>query len=137
MPKYLVNIKNKKIFNGPIPRYEVLKPIVLYEKEAGTTANFTLKEDISNFKYLEFFYKTNDGNLSSRKVYNNFASSNTIDLSSNHSITNSILYIKTVVIKITNTSVKITGYNELGLNASGIMFINTNNIYITKVFGYK
>ena len=137
MSKYLVNIKNKKIFNGEIPRYEVLKPIVLYEKKAGTTANFTLKENISNFKYLEIFFRSHDDFYSSRKIYHNNASSIKFDLTSDNFVTNTVLYIKSTVYSITNKNVSVSGYGQLGINTTDITHTNKNLIYITKVFGYK
>lgn len=129
--------KDENILNPIIPRYEKMISNVLYENENGTNSSITLSDDISNYKYIEIFYRSNDSDLKSTKIFNNNSSNVYIDLTINHFVTNTILYIKTTNVNIIDKNLTITGYGQLNLDTQGIGHTNSNNIFITKIVGYK
>ena len=59
MSKYLV--KGNKIFNGIIPRYQNLIPTTLYDNPSGSNGTITLSDNITNYSYVEIYFRTNDG----------------------------------------------------------------------------
>ncbi len=129
--------KDENILNPIIPRYEKMISNVLYENENGTNSSITLSDDISNYKYIEIFYRSNDRDLKSTRAFNNSSSSIYVDLTVNHMVTNDMLYIKTTIVRIVNKTLTVTGYGQLNFNTTGIGHTNTNNIFITKILGYK
>ena len=129
--------KDDEILNPKIPRYEKMIGNVLYENESGTNSSITLSDDISNYKYIEIFYRSNDRDLKSTRAYNNNASSIYVDLTVNHFVTNTTLYIKVTNVRIINKNLTITGYGELNINTARVEHQNVNQIFITKVVGYK
>lgn len=59
MPKYLVNKKSKKLFNGSIPRYEKYKVKTLWTNpnpEIGMPNNYEISLNSDQYDYLIFIY---------------------------------------------------------------------------------
>lgn len=131
MSKYLV--KGNKIFNGIIPRYQILIPTTLYNNPSGSNGAITLSDSAANYSYLEIYFRTNDGT--------NYRGSQKLPVSSGTILT-SLQYlhcdivghywIKGKEILINGTSITNNGYIEAGTNTSA-----SNCIYITQVLGYK
>ena len=115
-----------------------LKGIVLYDNSSGNNGTLTLSDNLSNYQYIELFYRNNDGYLGSAKVYKPNGKYTT--LMSFTGMTNSAVYVKFRVIKMNENTISTdsTRYREFLLADSGIgSWQQTNYIYLTKVIGYK
>lgn len=117
------------------------KERILFESSDGISGDITLTDNITNYSYLEIYYKQNDGTYGYTKcVARNNAH---IDLTVNHITNNGYansfssrtinLYNNTIT--TVNTNRYISGNITSDNNLSGTTA--TNNIYITKVIGYK
>lgn len=132
MSKYLV--KGNKIFNGIIPRYQNLIPTTLYDNPSGSNGAITLSDNITNYSYIEIYFRTNDGAgyRGSQKLP---VSSGTIltSLQYLHCDTVGHYWIKGKEILLNGTSITNNGYIEVGTNGTS----SANYMYITQVLGYK
>lgn len=117
------------------------KKRILFESSDGISGDITLTDNITNYSYLEIYYKQNDGTYGYTKcVARNNAH---IDLTVNHTTNNGYansfssrtINIYNNTIKTLNTNRYISGNITSDNNLSGTTA--TNNIYITKVVGYK
>ena len=107
--------------------------VVLFEGNAGGT--LTLNDNVLNYNYIEFYYKTTNNISGSKKALSN---SGYVTLDANlYSTTSSkfILYTKTVA--ISETSVSDYSYQTIEINGSSTNLNNSNGIIITKIVGYK
>lgn len=109
-------------------------PVVLYDNSTGTNGSVTLSSSAANYTYLEIFYRGNDSQYSSVKVY----SPNGKDVSLLASLGyNSRIYFKQKVVNISGTSISNKNYSQGWFNGSNQQgWSNDNNIYITRVLGY-
>lgn len=107
---------------------------ILYDSETGTTGNVPLSKPITNFKYIEIFFRSDSNNHSNIKVDNPDGKS-VVLATYNNSGTTLVLYEKRVTIS----------NNEITVN-SGLVFVITSSIQntagtsyilIDKVVGYK
>ena len=131
-----VNFKKITQKGKEIATLEMLSGVVLYDNEAGSSEAITLSETSANFKYLEIFYKDNDGTFSSIKVYN--PNSKQIDIST-IARWNSTIYLKQRRAVISDTSISKGTYSEVSITATPKISIRTttNVILITRVVGYR
>lgn len=104
----------------------------------GSTKGGTdiLDDNVSNYNYFEIFYVSNDGTLSSTKVYTNYASSFNVDCNVNQMVTHNNLWAKYTRYTFSGKSITVSGYGEFGINASGNTYQGVNNITITKILAY-
>ena len=134
MSKYLV--KGNEIFNGKIPRYEGK---ILYDNPSASNGTITLSDDVSNYSYLEIYFRTNDGWQYEGYQKCMMAGNN----STNHTLiatwttTSGACYFKAKNININGTSITNTGYAEVNLSGGAPTTTASNNIYIRRVLGYK
>lgn len=118
----------------------LLKPIILYEHETGSNGSITLNDNVSNYEYVEIYYRNNGKSYDSTKIYqaNDKASKLTIEYiytSANFVYTENLF--KSIYIK--NNSITVENYGYLQTIDKEINNVNTtdNYIYITRVVGYK
>ena len=45
-----------------------VKGVILYNNDEGATANFDISEDVKNYDYIEIFYQSQHGHLTSKKM---------------------------------------------------------------------
>lgn len=120
----------------------------LFSNDSGTTGNITLNDSVTNYEYLEIFYKNVDNICSSIKVKN--PNGKVVGLSCPVTFTggngNGGLYaIHSRIIDISGTSIATHSSNNNGSyygaialwENSSATLDKTNYIYITKVIGYK
>lgn len=110
-------------------------PVVLYNNTSGTTGNITdLSDNVSNYSYLEIYYKMNN-TMQSTKISGNKASLivHVTDTTSHQT------YIQFKEVTFSGTSMTVSSYQEWGNNwgSTGITVGNTNNIKVIKILGYK
>ena len=114
----------------------IIEPVVLYENSQGTNSNITLKDNVSNYKYLEFI---GYGNIFKQSVYTRY------DVSTGNDISVYAISTNTEQIRVSVISYKISGKNLTKDKNVGFLFISTANantnhqddLRITKVLGYK
>lgn len=113
----------------------VLSGVILYNNSSSQTANVTLSDNANKYKYLEIYYKDNDGVVNSVKVDD--PNGKTAFLSIQYPYQNDVTYIKSCQVQISGTSITATNYSSMTIRSGNAPTIaNSNYIYITKVIGY-
>lgn len=112
---------------------------VLYNDPTGTTGDVALSETAANFEYIEIFYRTNDQDYGSTKVYQ--PNGKKVSLSTAvHAIGTGELVYKVSIKEFDGVNlVKVTDgagdeYGEASSASTNIS--HQNNVYITRVVGY-
>lgn len=122
-----IQINGKKIYGT-----------VLYDYPAGDNGNIILNDNISNYEYLEIYYRSNDNYHHSVKVPTNITY---VDLYSFQPEQSNVegMYVKVRVIELSGSSITTRGsyYKQMFLGLSSSVMYLANYIYITKVIGYK
>lgn len=118
----------------------LLKPIILYENETGSNSSITLNDDVSNYEYVEIYYRNNGKSYDSTKIYQ--ANDKTTKLTMEYIYTSgNFVYTENLFksIYIENNSITVENYGYLQTIDKEINNVNTtdNYIYITRVVGYK
>lgn len=108
---------------------------VVLATNSQQTANVTLSKSASNFKFLEIYYKDNDGVVNSVKVDD--PNGKTVFLSIQYPYQSGVTYIKSCQVQISGTSITAVNYSSMTIRSGQAPTIaNSNYIYITKVIGY-
>ena len=114
---------------------DALQGIALYSDTNGTNSTVTLSDDATNYDkfYIEFI--DNDGTVSSKEV--TAPNGKSVYLSITYPSSTS--YKKDVIVSISGTSITPTNYATITFanGQSPTIATSTNNIYITKVIGFK
>lgn len=115
---------------------EILNENVLYNNESGSNGTIALSETAKNFKYIEIIFRDNDQTYSSVMVYK--PNEKFVDLTT-LARWSSTFYIKQKRVAISGTSITPGNATEVQLTTAPKITINTsaNNIYITRVVGYR
>lgn len=115
---------------------EILNENVLYNNESGSNGTIALSETAKNFKYIEIIFRDNDSTYSSVMVYK--PNEKFVDLTT-LARWSSAFYIKQKRVAISGTSITSGNATEVQLTTAPKITINTsaNNIYITRVVGYR
>ena len=114
-------------------------PVTLYNNTSGTTGQVDLSETSANFTYIEIFYKTNDADYGSIKVYS--PNGKKVAIFVNHptgTTQNTTNYMKSRIVNISGTTITTAYYSEISINHNTSPTISqTNNIFIVRVIGYR
>lgn len=119
-----------------------LNPVVLYNNPTGSNGTITLSDDVNNYSYIEIFYLSNDGYLSSKKIIAGNDYTELVSYQPNRSGDVEI-YFKFRVVYINNNTISTAQdsggsfIKEVLLSANGYQQFANNYIYITRVLGYK
>lgn len=108
---------------------------VLYDNEAGSKETITLSQSSSEFKYIEIYYFSDDSTKqNSVKIYSPNGKTFSLD-----TIVASSATLYWYIIKATVNETKITFSNPQYVNISGnsINLAQDNNVFVTRVVGYK
>lgn len=111
-----------------------LEGVSLYDNTSGTNGTVSLSETSANFTYLEIFYKNNDGQFSSVKVYspnNKYVSLLTTYIATNYYM------MKGARIQIVADKINKLSYYEGNAYNQATWTSSANNNYIVKVLGYR
>ena len=118
-----------------------LKGKLLYNNSTGSIDDITLNDDLSKYAYIDIQYKTADGNVDVKRIYD--PNGKSVVLSGYHITTNAELtYTRHKIVKLQGTSISNLAGNRFVIyritNQNTITnWQNTNQLYITKVIGYK
>lgn len=114
------------------------KPINLYENTAGTNGNITLSDNASNYKYIEIYYfiRIAEDSYSSTKCYDPNGKEVFL-LGATNTAQNIDFNFAQKVINGTQITTKYYGRLFSTFGSSGMTFGKNNNVWITKVVGYK
>lgn len=125
----IIQLKNSN--NEKIYPYACLKEFILYNDSTGTNGNITLSDNVSNYKYIEIFYRDNSNHYSNVKVYQ--ANGKRISLLT--------VYPNSTYHFWFNGALKNINENKITSQDASAMDVNSlyanNNIYITRIVGYK
>lgn len=110
---------------------------VLYENAEGTRADITLTDDSTNYKYIDVFFKNGDD-------FNNFVRLTNLSTAQNFCLSTPFINENTLrlnfassIKKIQNNTITNAYFGEAIISSSVSEVYAENNIYITKVVGYK
>ena len=139
------NLSNKPSINGVVLQgnktskdlgIDILSQNVLYENASGSKSNITLSDSAANYEYLEIFFRDNDYDYNSVKVYS--PNGKRVSLISQYNNGSNTIWLKTSLYTISGTTISSSNSVEVKLvNNSSIIVWDGNNIYITRVVGYK
>ncbi len=118
---------------------EVMKATALYNNDSGTNGTITLSQDLSNFDYLDVFFKADGGNFSSKRIYSPDGKSIHLCLSAAYSPTNTFMIFASLITCV-GTSVTWNNDNDVffAVNTSDTHTFNfERNLYIYKIVGYS
>ena len=103
--------------------------------EGNSFVDIELNDNVSNYKYIEFFYTTSNKTSGSKKVLSN---SEYATLDANlYSVTESKFIQYTRTVAISGTNISNYSFQTIEINNSSTNLINSNGIIITKIVGYK
>lgn len=128
-----LNTTEKNNLVGAINEVHDLKPVILYNNTSGTTSNITnLNDDVSNYSYLEIFYKYL-GTENSTKISGKVASLIT------HYMNDNQTYLQYKTVTFSGTTMTVNNYQQWSniWGTSDVSAMNQNNILVTKILGYK
>lgn len=108
-------------------------PVTLYNNSSGSNGTITLNDSVTNYGYIEIFFRTNDGAgfRGSQKIAV-VNGTNVVSLQFMHPVSGNY-YIKVREVQIVGTQLSTLGSKEIYSGGSS----NSNYIYITKILGYK
>lgn len=108
---------------------------VLYENNNGSNETITLNDNVSNYKFIEIFYKSNDSAYSSVRV--DTPNGKRVSLQAFWSI-DDWCYGKIKQISISDNKINNLAAQQLVIGSGASPTVSLSNyIYITKVIGYK
>lgn len=123
-----------------INHQEMLAPYTIYES-TGSNATITLtdtSDSFDNYEYVEIFYRTNDDDYKSVKVFEPNGKYVLLDASA---ISGSYTYVKTAHYSLSGNSMTLRsglyGQARIGNNVATTWNTNSNRIYVTRIIGYK
>lgn len=123
-----------------INQQEILAPYTIYES-TGSNATITLtdtSDSFANYQYVEIFYRTNDNDYKSVKVFEPNDKYVLLDAST---ISGSYTYVKTAHYTLSGNSMTLRsglyGQARIGNNVATTWNTASNRIYITRIIGYK
>lgn len=109
---------------------------VLYNNETGSNETITLNETAENFKYIEMIYRDNDMVYNSVKTYK--PNGKNINLVSVYTNGDSVSWVKTAIYNCNGTTLTKTSNTVSRLEKNvAVSVYGENNIYITRVVGYR
>ena len=125
--------------NGVYEEFTKNDNVILYNNVNGSNEDITLNDNSDNYKYIDIYYRQQDGTYSFIRALPN----TTVALSAPHVTNNGY------AIGWSTRNIKISGNKITTDTTNRYLFINvvstnslsgaskTNNVYITKVVGYK
>ena len=112
---------------------ELFKPTTLYNNSSGSNGTITLSDNVSNYEYIEIYYRNGDGYIDYKKIYSPNGKICGLNLSYyNTGIGHYQNWSGTVNISDTTITHTKDYYTSNSTTATAI-----NYIYITRVLGYK
>ena len=117
------------------------KKVTLYENATGSNSNITLNDDVSNYKYLEVFYRDSSNYYGSQKIENpNGKQFEVHTLWANVTETYNTVTIKHTLFRASSKTISYVRSSNITLrpdNSSMSQEMDLKQIFVTKVIGYK
>lgn len=120
---------------------EKINGYVLYDNSSGSNQQITLNDTVVNYSYLEITYKDDQNIYETKKINvinNAWYSLSVIQffmVSASSTISRTV--IRGENIKLEDNKIKNGNYNATEITNNATNIYDNNNIYITKVIGYK
>lgn len=114
----------------------IKEPVTLYDNLMGVTGTITLSELVSNYKYLEIFYCSNDGNFSSCRVPRPTSRPASLSIGE---ISNNTFKESAHRIVINNITISVDDGGSVSASSASpqLSFSENDSIKICRVLGYK
>lgn len=112
---------------------------VLYNNTSGANGTITLSDSAANYTYIEIFYRSNDNDYSSLKLYQPNGKYACLLIQRTNATTPRI-YGKTKTIQINGNQITnvANSMSQFTINNNATGYVQVQNyIYITRVIGYK
>lgn len=106
----------------------------LYSNTAGNSGSITISESAAYFECLDIFFKDQEGNYSSIRIYEPDGKRVSLDISVSNGEFRDI-WAKVKGISVSGTSISIDWYGEAAIAEH--TYYNNNYIYITKIVGWR
>lgn len=117
------------------------RKVTLYENSTGSNGNVTLNDDVSNYKYLEVFYRDSSNYYGSQKIENpNGKQFELQTLWANVTETYNTVTIKHTLFRASSKTISYVRSSNITLrpdNGSMSQEMDLKQIFVTKVIGYK
>lgn len=117
------------------------KKVTLYENATGSNSNITLNDDVSNYKYLEVFYRDSSNYYGSQKIENpNGKQFELHTIWANVTETYNTVTIKHTLFRASSKTISYVRSSNITLrpdNSSMSQEMDLKQIFVTKVIGYK
>lgn len=108
---------------------------VVLAENTQDTARVSLIDDASNYKFLEIYFRDNDGTRNMVKVDN--PNGKNVLLINQYPYQNGVTYIKSCIVQISGKQITPINYSSMTIRSGQSPTIaNTNYCFITKVIGY-
>lgn len=116
---------------------EEFRPIILYNSTSGTTSNITLSDNISNYKKIKIYGKTNDNYITSNEFF--IDNNNNVQIQISYTLNgNGIVYPCGTAYNINGTTMEYLYHYRTGIYQGQIGYSSgTNNFYVLKIEGFK
>lgn len=111
-----------------------LEPVTLYNNASGSNDTITLSSSSANFSYIDITFEGNNRTKDCVRVYApNGKSANLMTCNSN----GTYMWVQTEAIAISGASINRGTQYEIIFSSTGVTSLNTTNVYINRVVGYK
>lgn len=107
---------------------------ILFNDENGSNQSIVLSNSANNYPRIKIFFKTNDGYTYSTEIMQPYG---TTTLQGDNPFNNTDYYIKVSKINISGDSITFSNHLEANINNNGASTYDRNNIFITRVEGWK
>lgn len=109
------------------------KPTNLYNNTSGSNGTITLSQTSGNFTYLDIFYRDQENNYGSTRIYSANGKKATLQIATSNTSYNNV-WVKPRVINISGTSITTAHYGEAAI--VGGTYGKYNQIHIVRVDGW-
>lgn len=133
----MTRLNKDLIIGNSNTRLESLIPYVLYNNDSGSNDNIVLSDIVSNYKYIDIYFKNIDGNYNYVRAFN--PSGKTVDLTSHAVISDQLVSVHSRTVYLINNNINTVNFCCLTRwgtwSKSELEYRNL--IWITQVIGYK
>lgn len=114
-----------------------LIPYVLFEDINSNTSNITLKDDVSNYKYIDIYFNRNHLGMNYVRV-DTSQNMNSVSLLTSYMTSSNLIRFYSTTVSISDDQITLLYSGVVQFWDSGVIdHISDSYTYITKVVGYK
>ena len=111
-----------------------LEPVTLYDNSSGSSGTITLNDSVANYKYIDIVFEGNNHTKDCLRTYNPNGKSINLFTGNSNGV---YVWIQLENLSFSGVTINRGSQYEIAFTSSGVSNLYTNNIYISKVVGYK